>query len=186
MVTGGYDRREAMDGWVLYLSLMSLAAWRGEAERGRKKERYGAKRKLSCSPSCCHLTHKVAARCVKVTGSTTPREAKINLCIHGHWKPPSVIKSWGYKQPAEGTVQQRDVSGAAGRIPEWNRPSRRSTASDWPAPAAPLNSPGPWSRRSADSEKKAHGPGVKTRVTSANFHTFILSIMAPLSSLQKL
>lgn len=32
-----------MDGCVLYLSLMSLAAWREEAEKGKEKERYGAR-----------------------------------------------------------------------------------------------------------------------------------------------
>lgn len=36
-VTAGDDKGEAIDGWVQYLSLMSLAAWRGGAQRGKKR-----------------------------------------------------------------------------------------------------------------------------------------------------
>lgn len=49
MVTG-YERRETMDGCVLYLSLMSLAAWRGEAERGKGKGEIRSKEKTELEP----------------------------------------------------------------------------------------------------------------------------------------
>lgn len=83
LVTGGYDKRKAMDCWVLYLSLMSLAAWRGEAQRGKgkKEERHGAKRELSRSPSCCHSTQKAAGGHVKITASMTAQGGQIKSYV---------------------------------------------------------------------------------------------------------
>lgn len=66
-------------------------------------------------------------------------------------------------------------------LPEWNRQSQRSTASDWPAPAAPPSSPGPWNRRSADSEKNP-GKQQANTVTSADFYTFSCGIIGLLCS----
>lgn len=39
-----------MDGCVLYLSLMSLAAWRGEAERGKRKGEIRSEEKTELEP----------------------------------------------------------------------------------------------------------------------------------------
>lgn len=96
-LSGYYDKREAMDGWVLYLSLMSLAAWRRSRE-GKEKRDTERREKLSCSPSCRHLTQNVAAGCVKITGSMTPREGQVKIIYTcGHWISPSAIKTWRYK-----------------------------------------------------------------------------------------
>lgn len=62
---------------------MSLAAWRGEAQRGKgkKEERHGAKRELSWSPSSCHLTQKAAGGCVKITASMTAQGGQIKSYV---------------------------------------------------------------------------------------------------------
>lgn len=162
MVTGGYDKGEAMDGWVLYLSLMSLAAWRGEAERERKR-RHTERRENWVG------THHV------VTEHKKSLVAALNsLLVQQHEKDrlnPSL--KWRNSERNE-----RDVS--SGQLPGWNHRSRRSTASDWPAPAAPPNSPVLWNRRSADSDSKhTH----TYRVTSANSYIYIIQTMGLLCSL---
>ena len=101
----------------------------------------------------------------------TPQEARILSYI------------WTLKHSeSRGTVQQHHSSRAAAQLPEWNRPSPRSTGSDWPAPAAPPNSPGLWSRHSADS-----GQDITSHSqTSANSQPILCSIMGLLCSLHRL
>lgn len=87
-------------------------------------------------------THKKKkSRSVKITGSMTP-----------HWNLPLIIKNSVINSERGETVQRHYSSRADGQLPEWNRLSQRSRASGWPAPAAPLSSPGLWNRHSADSE----------------------------------
>lgn len=115
-------KMEAMDGCVQYLSLMSLAAWRGRGgEKGdtKRRDNWVWSQWLLSS----HLEQNMSRG-----GSVTPERRKtFVLC-----------------QFAAGRQLHK--------LPVWSRPFRRSKASDWPAPAAPPNSPALWSRRSADSE----------------------------------
>lgn len=60
-MTGGCGIRKAVDGSVQYLSLMSLAAWRGEADEGKEKEGRDMDRKLS--PSSFKVRQKSSEVC---------------------------------------------------------------------------------------------------------------------------
>lgn len=80
--------------------------------------------------------------------SATPREGRVTSHIWTLKNSPWIIQKTISDQ---GEFCQL----VAGRLPVWNCRSRRSKASGWPAPAAPLSSPGLWSRHSADSEGDA-------------------------------
>lgn len=161
-----------MDGWVLYLSLMSLAAWRRSRE-GKEKRDTERREKLSCSPSCRHLTQNVAVGCVKITGSMTPREGQVKIiyiCTCGHWISPSAVKTWSYKTQG----QQHDISRRVGSV-TWLKPSVSEEHIVWLATSSSSSELSRaleqalswlWEKRRTDSQ---------TRVTSAHFNTLVLS-----------
>lgn len=53
VVTGGYDKKGS-NGWLSTIPILNVFGRLERSREGKEKKRYGAKRKLSWSPSCCH------------------------------------------------------------------------------------------------------------------------------------
>lgn len=107
-VTAGDDKGEAIDGWVLYLSLMSLAAWRGGAQRGKRRRDTERERVVMLSLNArTHTQINLLFLNCRMTVKT--RQLENHVC--GRRIPPQSQFHTESRGTSRSSSSRRDVSG---------------------------------------------------------------------------